>query len=438
MFREKNSQVTNPTAPHNVDPMLAEHDIFFYVFLAFFTIHFAVERLLSILNARYVAARRGQIPEELLNVLNAQTCERSIDYALARTRFSHVSAVFDAALTLGYLFSGYIPTLYNFISMAVEDELWQGVWLIFIFSLVNALVHLPFSLYSTFALESRFGFNTTTPATFVLDRVKSLTLSIALGIPFLYALMALVLRSGPLWWLWSALFVIGFQFLMMVLFPLVIAPLFNTFKPLEDGELKSRLETLAQKCGFATRGIFVVDGSRRSAHSNAYFTGLGKARRIVIFDTLMAQLTPAELTAVLAHEIGHFKKKHIVKSLLISCAMVLVGFYLLPWFIAWESPMYQAFGLATPLAAKGLLAFALILGHFTFWVEPLMSLLSRKHEYEADAYAREQTGTPEPLAGALLKLFEKNLSTLTPHPAFSAWHYSHPTLLERLRALRNS
>lgn len=415
---------------------MAAHDIFLYVFLACFALHFLIERVLSVLNANYVAARRGQVPAELAGVISADAYERSIDYALTRSRFGHVSAVYDAGLTLGMLLSGFIPTLYNFISMVVEDELWQGVWLIFFFSLINAMMHLPFSFYSTFKIETRFGFNKTTPATFVLDRIKGLVLSVVLGIPFLYALMTLVLRSGPLWWLWSTLFVIGFQFLLMILFPLVIAPIFNKFTPLQEGDLKKQLEALAQRCGFATRGIFVVDGSKRSAHSNAYFTGIGKARRIVIFDTLMEQLTPAELTAVLAHEIGHFKKKHILKSMLISCAMALVGFYAVSWAIDWDSPMYQAFGLAVPLAAKGLLAFMLILPSFTFWVEPLMSLLSRKHEYEADAYAREQVGSPEPLAGALLKLFEKNLATLTPHPAFSAWHYSHPTLLERLRALR--
>ena len=414
---------------------MAEYEIFLYVFLACFALNFLIERVLSILNSRYVAARRGAIPAELKDVVNAETYERSIDYALARARFGHVSAIFNAALTLGYLLSLYIPILYNVISTGVEDELWQGVWLLFAFSLVNAILHMPFSLYSTFAIESRFGFNKTSFGTFVLDRFKGLILSIVLGIPFLYALMALVLRSGPLWWLWSALFVIGFQFLLMFLFPVLIAPFFNKFTPLQEGDLKRQLEALAQKCGFATRGIFVVDGSKRSAHSNAYFTGLGKARRIVIFDTLMDQLTPAELTAVLAHEIGHFKKKHIVKSLLITCAMTLLGFFILGWVIEW-GPLYQAFPLATPLPAKGLLAFMLILPSFTFWVEPFMSLLSRKHEYEADAYAREHVGSPEPLAGALLKLFEKNLSTLTPHPAFSAWHYSHPTLLERLRALR--
>jgi len=414
---------------------MAEHDLFLYAFLACFALNFLIERGLSILNARYVAARRGQIPAELQNVVDAKVYERSIDYALARARFGHVSALFDAGLTLSFLLSGFIPILYNIISMGVDDELWQGVFLLFIFSLLNGVLHLPFSIYSTFRIESRFGFNKTSFGTFVLDRIKGLVLSVVLGVPFLYALLALVLRSGPLWWLWSALFVIGFQFLLMILFPLIIAPFFNTFTPLQDGNLKRQLEALAQKCGFATRGIFVVDGSKRSAHSNAYFTGLGKARRIVIFDTLMEQLTSAELTAVLAHEIGHFKRKHIVKSLMISCAMSLLGFYILGWLIDW-SPMYQAFGLAVPLPAKGLLAFMLILPSFTFWVEPFMSLLSRKHEYEADAFAREQVGSPEPLAGALLKLFEKNLSTLTPHPAFSAWHYSHPTLLERLRALR--
>jgi STE24 endopeptidase len=419
---------------------MGPHELFLYAFLIFFALNFCIERGLAVLNSRYVAARRGIIPDALKGVVSAETYERSIDYALARARFGHVSAVYSAALTLGYLLTPvapFISTLSDASATLFENELWQGVALLLFFSMINGLMHLPFSLYGTFVLEERFGFNKTTFKTYVADRIKGLVLSLVLGIPFLYALMALVTRSGPLWWLWSALFVIGFQFLLMILFPLVIAPLFNKFTPLQDGDLKRELEALAQKCGFAAQGIYVMDGSRRSAHSNALFMGLGKARRIAIFDTLMAQLTPEELTAVLAHEIGHYKKRHILKTLILSCAMTLAGFYVMGVLLDWV-PMYQAFRIGTPVAAKGLLVFLLIVPVFTFWVEPLMSWLSRKHEYEADAYAREQTGTPEPLASALLKLFEKNLSTLTPHPAFSAWHYSHPTLLERLRALRDS
>ncbi len=409
-------------------------------FLIFFTIEFVLERVLSVLNAWHVRAHGGMPPEELKDALPPEFFPRSVEYTLARTRFGHVSAAWNALFTLLYLFSGLIPWLNGFVVGALDlqgGSLTHGVAFLVAFSLINTLAHLPLQLYSTFKLEARFGFNKMDLRTFFLDKLKGLMLGAILGIPFLYALLAFMAGSGPLWWLWASLFVIGFQFLMRILHPLVITPLFNKFTPLEPGELKERLEALARDAGFATRGIFVMDGSKRSAHSNAYLTGIGRAHRIVLFDTLIQQLNVAELAAVLAHEIGHYKKKHIQKMLLVLSLLTVGGFYVLSLLINWR-PLYEAFGISTPSLHVGLLLFSLLAGYFTFWVEPLFNLLSRKHEYEAAAYAAAQTRATAPMETALVKLHEKNLSPLTPHPAYSAYHYSHPTLLERIRALRNS
>lgn len=404
------------------------------LFAIFFAAEFIIERVLAVLNARYVEKHRAAIPPPLSGLVTPENYARTAEYTLAKARFGHVQAAIGAALTLTILFSGLLPWLQRQVLALGYGELTSGVLLLGAFTVINMLLQLPLTAYSTFGLEARFGFNKTTPKTFILDRVKGLVISAVLGAPFLYALLAFMTRSGPLWWLWAALFVVAFQLVMMVLYPLVISPLFNKFTPLQEGELKTRLEALARHTNFALQGIFVMDGSKRSAHSNAYFTGLGKARRVVLFDTLVNQMSVPELAGVLAHEIGHYKLGHIPKMLVLMSALILASFYALSLLLNWP-PLYAAFGLGEPNAAMGLLLFSLIAGVFTFWLGPFMNALSRKHEYEADAYAAEQTQDAPSMASALLKLHKENLSNLTPHPAFSAWHYSHPTLLERLAAL---
>jgi STE24 endopeptidase len=404
------------------------------LFLIFFALHLAVERVLALLNSRYVYAHRDAVPEPVRDAISPETYAKSIDYALARARFGHVAALIGAAEVLFFLFSGFIGWLHEWIRTFQFSELTDGVVLLLGFMLIRTLIDLPLQLYSTFRLESRFGFNKTTPHTFWMDRIRGLLLSLVLGAPFAYGVLAFIMYSGSLWWLWASLFVIAFQAAMMVIVPIFIMPLFNKFTPLQDGELKSRLESLAQACRFAARGIFVMDGSKRSAHSNAYFTGLGKSRRIVLFDTLIAQLSTEELAAVLAHEIGHYKRKHIVQWLIVSSFSVFAGFVVLSLLIDWR-PLYEAFNVGAQSKAVGVVVFMLISGTFTFWIGPLFSALSRQHEYEADAYAARQTSA-EPMSTALLKLTEKNLGTLKPHPLYSAYHYSHPTTLERIGALR--
>jgi len=422
---------------------MGPHDLFLYAFLAFFVLEFLIERTLALMNERHTASFRGRMPDALKGLVTPETFEKSIDYTLARSKFGHFVAVYSAILTLFFLLSGLIIPTVSMVGQVMQekrvfggfvDERWAGVIALLMFALINGLLRLPLSFYSTFVLEERFGFNKTTGLTFALDRIKGLAIGLVLGVPFLWVIMWLVTSAGDLWWLYAAVFVVAVQFVMMILGPLVIMPLFHKFSPLPDGELKRELEDLSQRCTFTVRGLFVMDGSKRSAHSNAFFTGMGKARRIVLFDTLVSQLSVKELAAVLAHEIGHYKLKHIPKSLALSVLMTFAGFFVLGQMIDWD-PMYQAFGVGLKSQEKGLLIFFLTSGSFLFWLAPLFSALSRKHEYEADAYAKAQTAA-EPMGGALLKLSEKNLSNYVPHPWYSAWNYSHPTLLERLAALR--
>lgn len=421
---------------------MGPHDLFLYAFLAFFTLEFVIERALALMNERHTESFRGKMPAALNGLVSSETFEKSIDYTLARSKFGHFVAVYSAILTLFFLLSGMIIPTVSMVGQMMQEkkvlggligDRGAGVVALLTFFLINALLKLPLQLYSTFVLEEKFGFNKTTALTFVLDRIKGAIVGLVLGVPFLWVLMWLVTGAGEWWWLYAAAFVVAVQFVMMVIGPMFIMPLFNKFRPLPEGELKSELEALSQRCNFAVSGLYEMDGSKRSAHSNAFFAGLGKARRIVLFDTLIKQLSVKELAAVLAHEIGHYKLKHIPKSLAISVLLTFTGFFVLGQMIDWD-PMYQAFGVGLKSEDKGLLIFFLTSGSFLFWLSPLFSALSRKHEYEADAYAKAQTAA-EPMGGALLKLSEKNLSNYAPHPWYSAWHYSHPTLLERLAAL---
>jgi STE24 endopeptidase len=293
---------------------------------------------------------------------------------------------------------------------------------------------LPFEWWSQFRLEAKFGFNQSTGGLWLTDKLKGLALIFVIGFPLMWALLSLVKWVGATWWVWGFVGLFGFQLLMLVLYPKLILPLFNKLTPLPENELRARLMALADRTGFRARTIDVIDGSKRSGHSNAYFTGFGRFRRIVLFDTLIAQLTPEELEAVLAHEIGHYRRGHIPKMLAVSAVMQLAAFALIAWLAAspWFNP---AFGFPAGELAPAFLLFGLLSGLVTFWFTPLANLFSRKHEYEADAFAREAMNGPAAMLGALHKLAQKNLSNLTPHPWYSGFHYSHPTLVERERAL---
>jgi STE24 endopeptidase len=297
-----------------------------------------------------------------------------------------------------------------------------------------SLASLPSDLYSTFGIESRFGFNKTTLSLYFSDKLKGLILGIMIGGPFLYVVLWLMQATGEYWWIWAFVFIAMFQLLMIIIFPTFIAPWFNKFEPLPSGELRDRIMALAKQIGFKASGIFVMDGSKRSAHSNAYFTGIGKAKRIVLFDTLIEQMTIDQGLAVLAHEMGHYKMKHIRRMMLVQSVILFVGLYFLGRLVNYE-PVFTAFGLQ-PSNHAALVLFSLISGPFTFYLGPLVNLLSRKHEYEADRFAAITLRNGKPMEEALINLTVKNLSNLTPHPWYSAYHYSHPTPTERIGAIR--
>lgn len=409
-------------------------NIFLIVVLALIFARAAMQFWLEKLNQRHVLAHSGKVPEAFQAVIDEPAYKKSVHYTLAKSSFHQIELAFDTGLLLAVLFSGLLPRFYNWFQNAFGISIWSQAAFLFATGVLLSIAGLPFAWYSQFRLEEQFGFNTTTPKTWWLDRVKGLLLALVLGYPLLVFILKLVQWTVDLWWLFAFVCVLGFQLLMMVLAPVLILPLFNKFTPLPDGTLRERLLLLGKKTGFHARSIQVMDGSKRSRHSNAFFTGFKRFRKIVLFDTLIQQLTEPELEAVLAHEIGHYKKKHIPKMLLWSAVTLLLTFYVIS-VLAQQNWFYEAFGFHNDDIVVALLLFSLLSGVVTFWFSPVAHWWSRKHEYEADRYAADATGQPTWIINALRKLNEKNLSNLTPHPIYSGFYYSHPTLLERERAL---
>ncbi|MCB9512050.1 MAG: M48 family metallopeptidase [Deferribacteres bacterium] len=404
------------------------------LYLVLFALQFAWETLLNILNMRNVRANAAAPPPAFADRVDAATYKKSIDYTITKTRFGIVSSLFSALVLLAVILSGALGYLDDWLGQFQLGTFTHGVIYVFALALLFNLASLPFSLYSTFVIEEKFGFNKMTPKLYILDMLKGLLLSAVLMAPLLYGLFWFMESAGRFWWLYAFLFIAGFQLLMVLLYPTLIAPLFNKFTPLEVGSLRERILEMADKCGFRTSGIFKMDGSKRSKHSNAYFTGFGRSKRIVLFDTLIESLTEPQVVAVLAHEIGHEKKKHIKKMLVLSMLSLLAGLYVLSLLLQLDA-FFQAFGFAENSYHAAIVIFGFCAGPFTFFLSPLSSILSRKYEYQADRYAVDATGSAEGLHGALLKLSSENLSNLTPHPWYSFYHYSHPTLAERLAAM---
>ena len=390
---------------------------------------------LSALNRGEVRRHAGAAPPAVAAIMDEATYRRSVAYTLAKSRFGAVTEVVDALILAIALFGGLLPALYAWTQgWGAPGAAWTGAVFILAAGGLLAAPSLPFDAWEKFRIEAKFGFNRATVGLWLADKAKGVALGIAIGFPLLWALLSLVRRAGPAWWVWGFLLVFGFQLVMLVLYPRLILPLFNKLSPLPEGELRTRLLTLGDRTGFRAAAIQVMDGSKRSSHSNAYFTGLGKFRRIVLFDTLVAQLAPEELEAVLAHEIGHYQRGHIPRMVALSAAMLFAGFAVMAWLI--RAPWFNAaFGYPAGAIAPSFLLFALLSGLLMFWLSPLTNRLSRKYEFEADAFAREAMEGPAALVGALRKLTQKNLSNLTPHPWFSAFFYSHPTLVERERAM---
>src|SRR6266850_723556 len=399
------------------------------------------ELCLSRLNQRHVRANVNEVPPEFREIIDEPTYRRSVDYTLVKSRFGEIAGAFDFLLLIAVLFSGVLPWAFGKFTANFGTSVWAMASFLLVAGIALSVLALPFAWYAQFKLEERFGFNTTTMKTWAVDRVKGFLLALLLGYPLLALVLKLIEWTGANWWLWAAAVVIAFQLLVLLIAPAIIMPLFNKFTPLPEGTLRERLFALARRTDFPTRSIEVMDGSKRSRHSNAFFTGFGRFRKIVLFDTLVAQLTEPELESVLAHEIGHYKKRHVLKLLGVSIAGVLLAFAAIAW-LARQQWFYRAFGFehqtgfAAANVVPAMLLFVLLAGTISFWVSPLIHIWSRRFEYEADAFARATMGEAQPLIQALRKLTEKSLSNLTPHPLYSGFYYSHPTLFERERAMQ--
>jgi STE24 endopeptidase len=410
-------------------------------FLVLFAFEFGVEFFLNERNLKHVQARwrENKIPDFFRGNIDPVAYDKSVHYTLAKGRFQRWAEPYSALLALFILFGGVLSFLDRFAGGVAQR--WapvpyaSAILFCFAVGLVFSVARLPLDLYSTFGLETHFGFNKTTAKVYIMDRLKGILLGVLIGVPFLWGVFALMEKTGHYWWICVFIFIAGFQLLLLIIYPMIIAPLFNNFEPLKTGELRERILDLAGQVGFKASGIFLMDGSRRSAHSNAYFTGIGKAKRIVLFDTLISQMSVEQTVAVLAHEMGHYKMKHIRRMLVIQLAVLFVGLSVLSRLVNYQ-PFFAAFGVDQPSNHVALVLFTLVSGPFTFYLGPLMNFLSRKHEYEADRFAANVLRDGCPMEQALIKLTVENLSNLTPDPWYSAYHYSHPTTAERISAIR--
>lgn len=411
--------------------------VFTGVFSAVLVLGLLAKFYLASRQVRHVSRHRGAVPAAFAGTISLEAHQKAADYTIAKARFGMLETAFAAAVLLGWTLLGGIDALNQALagsSLGAYGPLIPQLALLAAFGLISGVLDLPFTLYSTFRIEERFGFNKMTFKLWLADLLKSTLVGLVIGLPIVALILWLMGSAGRLWWLWAWGAWMGFNLLVLVLFPTVIAPLFNKFKPLEDEVLKARVTALMQRCGFAAKGLFVMDGSKRSAHANAYFTGFGAAKRVVFYDTLLKQLSPGEVDAVLAHELGHFKHKHIIKRIVSMFAMSLAGFALLGW-LSSQVWFYTGLGVRPNLNgandALALLLFLLVVPLFSFFISPLFAQFSRKHEFEADAYAVAQTDGRD-LQSALLKLYQDNASTLTPDPVFVKFYYSHPPASERL------
>ena len=409
---------------------------FSILFVVFLALTVSVRFWLASRHIRHVLKHRHAVPAQFAEKIPLAAHQKAADYTVARTKFGLVMLMVNTIVLVSFTLLGGLQWLSAALLSTFDSGMVYQIALLAAFALISGIIDLPFDYYRHFKLEARFGFNKMTPKLFFSDLVKSTVLGVAIGLPLVWVILYLMESAGDLWWLYAWFVWCGFQLLMLVLFPTVIAPMFNKFTPLEDDSLRARIENLMQRVGFASKGLFVMDGSKRSAHGNAYFSGFGAAKRIVFFDTLLQRLAPQEIEAVLAHELGHFKLKHIIKRIVVIFSLSLALLALLgflktqPWFYAGLGvhPVYHASN------AMALLLFMLALPVFTFLLSPLTSISSRKHEFEADAFAAKHANAQD-LVSALVKLYEDNASTLTPDPIHSAFYDSHPPATLRINRL---
>jgi len=407
---------------------------FTWVFLAVLVLMTGVELWLSLRQSRYVAAHRNDVPEDFRNQVELSAHQKAADYTVAKGKLNRFSSIFALVLLLVWTLGGGLELLSSLWQTANWSPMLTGIGLMLSFFLIGSLIDLPLSWYKTFVLEQRFDFNNNTPALFLSDLAKQTLLMLALGAPLIAGALWLMNSTGEYWWLYLWASWIGFALIMMWAYPAFIAPLFNKFTPLDDEQLKARVEGLLSRCGFKSQGIYVMDGSRRSGHGNAYFTGLGNNKRIVFFDTLLDTLNEDQIEAVLAHELGHFRRKHVMKNMGVMAVLRLIGLAVLGWASA-QTWFFTGLGVTTQTNAMALILFMLVIPVFSFFLHPMMTALSRKYEYEADAYAASVSNSDD-LIQALVALYQENASTLTPDPLVSAIYDSHPPASLRIAHLK--
>lgn len=404
-------------------------------FLFALTLSFGIEFWLAKRQASYVAAHRHEVPEAFRTSVSLEAHQKAADYTLAKGKLGDIDRVISTAMLLLLTLGGGINLAFACWPQIVGSPLMAGILATASLLLVMTLAEIPTQLYQTFVIEEKFGFNKSTVQQFAKDQALQLALGAAIGLPLLALILWVMDSIGSSWWLWAWAILMGFSLLMSWLFPTLIAPLFNKFTPMEDGSLKDRIQSLLARCGFNSQGIFIMDGSKRSGHGNAYFTGLGNNKRIVFYDNLVNSLDEEELEAVLAHELGHFKRKHVIKMLIASAIMSLIGFAVLGWLID-QDWFYTGLGVSIEQKsnAAALMLFMLVSSTFTFFMQPITAFFQRQFEFEADDFAAQNSQASKMISG-LVKLYEENASTLTPDPLYSAFHYSHPPAAIRIAHL---
>jgi len=409
---------------------------FTWIFLIALLLSTAIDFYLDQRQMRSVFLHRGAVPDRFADGISLASHQKAADYSMAKMKLGTYSGLYGLGLLLFWTLGGGLDVLDEVLRAWQWSSLTTGVVFLIVFSMFGSLLELPFSLYSTFSVEQKFGFNKMTLGLYITDILKQGALMVAIGAPLIWVILWLMASAGEMWWLWAWGVWTGFSVLMMWAYPTFIAPIFNKFEPMHDGELKTAIEGLLQRCGFESDGLFKMDGSKRSSHGNAYFSGFGKSKRIVFFDTLLEQLSTDETLAVLAHELGHFKRNHIKKRMALMFTMSLAGFAILGW-LGEQVWFYEGLGVSRVSDYMLLILFMLAMPVFSFAIAPLMSMYSRKHEFEADDYAKEHANA-EDLISALVKMYDDNAATLTPDSLYSAWHDSHPPAPVRVAHLEKA
>jgi len=415
---------------------MSASNIFGAVFFAALALATVTRLWLAARHVRHVSAHRARVPEAFAYEISLDSHQKAADYTCAKTRFAMAEIAFDAGVLLLLTFGGVLQALHEVSALALLEGVGRGLLLLVLVGALMTALEMPFGIYRTFVIETRFGFNKMTPALYALDFAKSIALALAFGLPLGAIVLWLMARAGEYWWLYAWLTWVAFNVFMVAVYPTWIAPLFNRFSPMQDPELKERVEKLMARCGFRVKGLMVMDGSRRTTHGNAYFTGFGTSKRIVFFDTLLARLNPGEVEAVLAHELGHFKLRHVVKRMAWLAAASLAFLWLLGW-VMQQPWFYAGLNVQSPSTAMALVLFAIVLPQFTILLQPVGALLSRRHEFEADRYAAENASARD-LVSALIKLYRDNAATLTPDPLHSMFYDSHPPAVARIARLKTA